>query len=152
MTHVIDLYEPGDDREPDEDERWAPGVVPVDLDEVEQRLERLKLPSVEGWTVNRLVVTGEDLEVLSDLLSHDIQNLIAEVREGRQRIAEWEALPAREEWAVTARRDVEPSKTMPLICKTPESLDNALKVSGGVAWVRRLSVHPWEPIDDEAPF
>ena len=74
-----------------------------------------------------------------------VEALLADVRYLR-------GLETREEWAITARHDVEPSASMPLICKTPEALDSALKVSGGVAWARQVTVHPWQPVSDKSPF
>ena len=136
MTDVSDLYEPGDDREPDEPEQEPP----LDLDAVEESI--------------RIYYSGSDDDSgkAAEELVTVVAGLATELREARQRIAEFEALPTREEWAVTGRRDIAPSKSMPLLCESADSAAKAVKVSGGVLWVRRLTVHPWEPISPEAPF
>jgi hypothetical protein len=74
-----------------------------------------------------------------------VEALLADVRYLR-------GLEIREEWAITGRREVTPSRLMPLLCESADSAARAVKVSGGVLWVRRLTVHPWEPIADESPF
>lgn len=152
MTHVDDLHE-GDDREPDEDERWAPGVVPVNLDEVEQRLERLSfLAPPLGIVATRAELDGtEDLADLRDLIGHDVPGLVADLRHARQRIAEWEALETREEWATTPDQKIAPNKNVPYRVTPHHALKEAQKGQRQV-WRRMLSVHPWEPIDADAPF
>lgn len=146
MTYVDDLYEPADrgPGEPDPEPTYT-------LDQIQGALTAYLRGQDPRGNLDAFERSDAD-QAESFLLDTAVPLMLAELREARRRIAEWEALEKREEWAVTARRDVEPSKTMPLICETQQSLDNALKVSGGVAWVRRLTVHPWEPVDSEAPF
>lgn len=138
MTHVDDLYEPGDDREPCEPDPEPP----LSLEEIE---------AAHALTFDKS--SPEDpYPAIELLLERAVPQMLAELRAARERITEWEALEKREEWAVTARRDVAPSKSMPLIRRTAESAEQAVKVSGGVLWRRRLTVHPWEPIANEPPF
>jgi hypothetical protein len=153
MTHVDDLYEPGDDREPTEPDEFDD--QPVDLDEVEQRLERLKfLAPPFGMVATRAELNGtEDLHDLAALIGREAHGLIAEVREARRRIAEWEALEKREEWAVTPGRDSAPGDGVTVSCDV--QADHARWLArghGAQMWRRMLSVHPWEPIDDKGPF
>lgn len=151
MTHVDDLYE-GDDREPEEDERWAPGVVPVNLDEIEQRIERLGfLAPPVGLVATKAELNGtEDLADLRELIGHDVPGLIADLRAARQRIAEWEALEKREEWAVTFG-DEKPDAESAITNASAEMAAEYVR-QGGQLWRRALTVHPWEPIDEKAPF
>jgi hypothetical protein len=115
MAHVDDLYEPGDDREPDEPEREFLGL-------------------------EELIEAIDDPQALAT-----VEALVADVRYLR-------GLETREEWAVTARSDVVPSKWSPLLFKSAESAGRAVQVSGGVVWRRTLTVHSWEPIANEPPF
>lgn len=152
MTDVDDLHE-GDDREPEEDERWAPGVVPVNLDEIEQRIERLGfLAPPVGLVATKAEPSGtEDLADLRELIGHDVPGLIADLRAARERIAEFKALEKREEWAVTLGSALPPTGPIEDGDFSKAALDLARKHKGQ-AWRRTLTVHPWEPVDDEAPF
>ena len=114
MTDINDLYEPGDDREPEPDS---------DLLDPEELIDAIDDPQARAT----------------------VEALLADVRYLR-------GLETREEWAITGRRDIAPSKSMPLLCESADSAAKAVKVSGGVLWRRRLTVHPWEPIVDESPF
>lgn len=155
MTHVDDLHEPGDDREPTEptepDEFDEP---PVDLEEVEQRLERLKfLAQPFGMVATRAELNGtEDLHDLAALIGQEVHGLIAEVREARRRIAEWEALEKREEWTVTGGFDFPAEPRGPSIAPPEAALGYARRHEDAQAWRRTLTVHPWEPISPKAPF
>jgi hypothetical protein len=151
MTHVDDLYEPGDDREPEPCD-WYPAPEPVDLEEVEQRLERLKfLAPPFGMAATRAELNGtEDLHDLAALIGQEVHGLIAEVREARQRIAEWEALPTRERWTVTGGRDVQPGQAA-FEFATYDLADRQGNDAKQV-WRRMLSIHPWEPIDLDRPL
>lgn len=154
MTDINDLWEPGDDREPEPCE-WYPAPEPIDLEEVEQRLERLKfLAAPFGMVATRAELNGTaDLHDLAALIGQEVHGLIAEVREGRRRIAEWEALPTRERWTVTASSgekpapfaywwDSEADAKTALLCRD----------DGGQLWREVETVHPWEPISTEPPF
>jgi hypothetical protein len=154
VTHVDDLYEPGDDREPVEPDEYE--QQPVDLEEVEQRLERLKfLAPPFGMAATRAELNGtEDLHDLAALIGQEAHGLIAELREARERIAKWEALPTREEWAATRDRDASPRFAEGDVWYG-DSADDAATVAkrhGMHMWRQRLSVHPWEPISSRAPF
>lgn len=136
MTHVDDLYEPGDDREPAEPEQEPP----LDLEAIKDSI--------------RVYYAGSDddsLKAAEDLLMVS-SRLVAELREARQRIAEWEALPGREEFATTDQQTstIPPNKHHPYRVTAGEALKASEK--GRQGWVRRLTVHPWEPIDDKGPF
>lgn len=154
MTHLDDPYEPGDDREPEPCE-WYPAPEPVDLDAIEQRLERLKfLAPAFGIVATRAELNGtEDLHDLAALIGQEVHGLITEVREGRRRIAEFEALPKREEWTVTESGSRPPRSTD--LRFTP---DAALSLArrGKQMWrqtvVDHAVVRPWEPIELDAAF
>ncbi|MEV6035971.1 hypothetical protein AB0L65_32780 [Nonomuraea sp. NPDC052116] len=154
MTHVDDLYEPGDGREPGEPD--VSDEQPVNLDEVEQRLERLKfLAPPFGMVATRAELNGtEDLHDLAALIGQEVHGLIAEVRESRQRIAEWEALPTREEWTVTSGQS-RPPRSGDLRFTADAAMNFAAR-DGKQAWrqvvLDRAVVRPWEPIDEKAPF
>ncbi|MEV0382314.1 hypothetical protein [Nonomuraea sp. NPDC050643] len=150
MTYVDDLYEPND-REPDEDERWAPGVVPINLDDVEKRLARLEPLLPPSGLVRE--DDKQDMEDLRELIGHDVPGLIADLTAARERIAGFEALEKREEWAVTPSRDGTPDDGVGVSCN--DKADQAAwlaRVNGAQAWRRKFSVHPWEQIDTDAPF
>ncbi|TMR11062.1 pseudouridine-5'-phosphate glycosidase [Nonomuraea turkmeniaca] len=142
MTHATDLYEPGDDREPEPCE-WYPAPEPVDLDEVEAAREQALIEIDENGAV------GEENTEL--VLRQMLPRLLGELREARQRTAEWEALETREEWATTPHREIPPNKNVPFRVTPHHALKEAQKGQRQV-WRRMLSVHPWEPIDDAAPF
>ncbi|KAB8186948.1 hypothetical protein FH608_046520 [Nonomuraea phyllanthi] len=130
MTHVDDLHEPND-REPGEPEQEPP----LDLDDLEKLYDLSGEPgALPAW---------------AHVVYLNVPVLIAELREARRRIAEWEALPGREEFATTDQRDIPPNKHHPYRVTPGEALKAPEK--GRQAWVRRLTVHPWEPIDG-APF
>lgn len=151
MTHVDDLYE-ANDWEPDEDERWAPGVVPVDLEEVEKRIERLSfLVPPPGLKLTSVTLPGaEDLKDLRELVGHDAPGLLADLREARRRIAEFEALPTRERWTVTSGLDVPPRSVV--LEYADREAAGRYGNGGKQVWRRRLTVHPWEPVDSSPPF
>lgn len=150
MTDINDYSSPGDDREPVEPDEYD--EQPVDLDEVEQRLERLKfLAQPFGMVATRVELNGaEDLHDLAALVGQDVYGLIAEVREARRRIAEFEALPYREEFATTAQEQVPPNKHHPYRVTAGEALKAEQK--GRQGWARRLTIHPWELLSPKAPF
>ena len=152
MTHVSDLHE-GDDRDPGEPEQEPP----VDLEEVEQRLERLKfLAPPFGMVATRAELNGtEDLHDLAALIGHEVHGIIADLRAARERIAKWEALPTREEWTVTEDSSTPPAARHNLRFTADAALGFAAQ-RGEQAWrqvvIDRAVVHPWEPIDGKAPF
>jgi hypothetical protein len=139
MTHVDDLHEPGDDREPEPCD-WHPTPEPADLDEVE--------------SLHRAYLSGDDKVSLSAAvrLAALTGDLLAELREARQRIAEWEALPTREEWAGTVSRNEPPEPGKTVFYRDFETAEKDTAKNAAQLWRRMLSVHPWEPIDSEAPF
>ena len=139
MTHVDDLYEPGDDREPEPCE-WYPAPELVDLDEIEaaHAAHLAGDASAEGKEAATCVLDA-------------VPGLVAELREARQRIAEFEALPIREDWTVTPRRDVVPDPLMRTFDSGDLTAEAAAK-NGWQLWRQRSSVHPWEPIDIDRPF
>jgi hypothetical protein len=136
MTYVDDLFE-GNDRKPGDPEQEPP----IDLDEVEALL-RVYLSKEDGVGMSAAVR-------LADIAG----DMAAELREARQRIADWEALPTREEWTVTSSRSRPPRST-----DLRFTADAAMSLArdGKQAWrqvvVDHAVVHPWEPIDAEAPF
>ncbi|MFG1683574.1 hypothetical protein ACGFNP_25620 [Nonomuraea sp. NPDC049269] len=99
MTHVDDLYEQGDDREPAEPAQEPP----LDLDAIEDSIRTYYAGS------------DDDSAKAAEDLATVMSSLVAELREARQRIAEFEALPTRENWTVTPRRDVTPAQLDPLM-------------------------------------
>lgn len=134
MTHVDDLYEPGDDREPGE-----PDVEPsLDLDAVEESI--------------RVYYGGSDDDSgkAAEELLMVVSRMAAELREARERIAEWEALEKREEWAVTGGPDFPPAPGA--FAYGAYEAANRYGNDSKQMWRRRLTVHPWEPIVDESPF
>lgn len=141
MTHVDDLHEPGDDREPEPCE-WYPAPEPVDLDDLAKLLDLASQPGgLPAW---------------GQMVYLQVPGLIAELREARQRIAEWEALPTREEWAVT-ENDSTPPRAETVSYFTAEGAMRAAAKHGVQAWrqivtTKPVVVRPWEPIDGKAPF
>jgi hypothetical protein len=152
MTYVDDLHEAGD-REPEPCE-WYPAPEPVDVDEVEQRLNQLKPLGalIESSPITHVILSdAEDVTALCGLVGHDVPALVAELIAARERIAEWEALETREEWAVTKSCDVSPP---PHAYHYPRG-DAAIRAAerhGHQAWRRALIVHPWQPIDSQPPL
>ncbi|MFC4006546.1 hypothetical protein ACFOY2_04895 [Nonomuraea purpurea] len=141
MTHVDDLYEPGDDREPEPCE-WYPAPEPVDLEEVEELVAKRDVVHAD---------VKEQRETERRLLDELLPAMADELAEARQRIAEFEALEKREEWAVTVGGAVPPTGPIQDGEYGEAALDLARKHKGQ-AWRRFLTVHPWEPISPEAPF
>ena len=147
MTYIDDLHGPGDDgdwtldelaeREPGEPEQESP----LDLDEVEGLHRAYLSDGGEGAVLSAAVRLAE--------LAPD---LIAELREACQRIAAFEALPTREEWAGTVSRNEPPQPGKTVFYRDVETAEKDTAKNAAQLWRRILSVHPWEPIDDEAPF
>ncbi|TMS00122.1 hypothetical protein [Nonomuraea basaltis] len=135
MTHVDDYDEPGDDREPGEPEQEPP----ISTEELAALLRRVQ-------SVGRSSMWAG---VLFDRMPELVDELIA----ARQRIAEWEALPTREEWTVTGGPNfpVEPGE--PTIAPGEQAVvEYARRHETAQLWRRMLSVHPWEPLDEASPF
>lgn len=156
MTDIDDFSSPHDEADERRAEEPPDGYYdtrPVDLEEVEQRLERLKfLAPPFGVVATRAELNGtEDLNDLAALIGQEVHGMLAELREARQRIAEWEALEKREEWAVTLGGAVPPIGPIQDGEYVEAALDLARKHKGQ-AWRRLLTVHPWEPIAADAPF
>jgi hypothetical protein len=132
MTDIEDLYE-ANDREPEANES---GQQPLDLDDLQKLYDLAREPgALPSW---------------GQMVYMCVPDLIAELREARERIAEFEALPTRERWTVTGARDVPPKAgafEFPTYKAADRYGDDAKQL-----WRRMLSLHPWEPIDSEAPF
>lgn len=136
MTHVDDLYEPGDDREPEPDER---DKQPLDLEDLQKLYD--------------LAAESGGLPAWGQIVYLRVPDLIAELREARQRIAGWEALPTREEWTVTGGPNFPAEPGEPTIAPGEQAVvEYARRHETAQLWRRMLSVHPWEPIADKAPF
>lgn len=133
MTHVDDLYE-FNDREPGEPEQEPP----LDLDALQSLLELAAGP-------NALPAWGQ-------MVYLQVPDLIAELREARRRIAEFEALQTREEWAGTVSRNEPPEPGKTVFYRDAETAEKDTAKNAAQLWRRMLSVHPWEPIDSEPPF
>lgn len=142
MTRVDDLSGPGDDRDWTLDElaeRQIPEQEPpLDLDEIENAYKLADVTQVMGPH--------------TQMAFSAVPDLIAELRETRQRIAEWEALPTREEWAGTVSRNEAPEPGKAVFYRDAETAEKDTAQNAAQLWRRMLSVHPWEPIDSEAPF
>jgi hypothetical protein len=148
MTHVDDLYEPGDDREPDEPEQ-----EPIfSLDQIEGALAAYRRGQDPREGLDPHERSHAD-QAESFLLDTAVPQMLAELRGARQRIAEFEALPTREEWVVTPGRDSAPGDGVTISCDVQADHAKWLARSKDAQmWRRMLSVHPWEPIANEAPF
>lgn len=136
MTDINDFGEPlGYDGDPDPED-YQP--APVDLDALDEAA-CIALNSGDEAAKSKAAA----------LVLQEAHRLIAECRAARERIAEWEALETHEMWAVTVNVDMPPG---PSACEyaTPE-LAESLGI-GEQMWRRALSVHPWEPVADTAPF
>jgi hypothetical protein len=134
MTYVHDLHE-ADDQRPGEPEQEPL----IDLDEVETAYNLADVTRVMGPH--------------TQMAFSAVPVLVRELREARQRIAEWEALEKREEWVVTPNRDSVPCDGTTISCADQAAHAEWLaRTRGAQMWRRMLSVHPWEPIDSEAPF
>lgn len=133
MTDINDLYEPGDDREPCEPEQEPP-ISSEELTALLRRVQRVGRSSM--WT---------------DVLLDRMPELVAELIAARERIAGFEALETREEWAVTKSCEVSPP---PHAYRYPggDAAVRDAKRHGRQAWRRALAVHSWEPIANEPPF
>jgi hypothetical protein len=146
MTHVDDLYEPGDNREPDEPEQ-----EPIfSLDQIEGALAAYLRGQDPREGLDPHERSDAD-QAESFLLDTAVPQMLAELREARQRIAEFEALPTSERWTVTTSRDDRPG---PFAYWYSSADDAAVAAAehGGQVWRERTVVHPWEPIDLNAPF
>lgn len=84
MTHISAV--PDQDVYIDPNQDPLPGLADVDLDAIQQRMDRLRfLGPFGGLKVTRVELTGaDDLEALRTLLGRDLPALIAEAREARK--------------------------------------------------------------------
>ncbi|WP_433520072.1 hypothetical protein ACQP2T_63770 (plasmid) [Nonomuraea sp. CA-143628] len=160
MTHADDLYEPGDDRDWTLDElaEREPGEPdqepPLNLDQIEGALAAYRRGQDPREGLDPVEASDAD-QAESFLLDEAVPQLLARLREALQRIAEWEALPTREEWTVT-----DDSSTPPTSNHFPYTANAAMAIAardGRQAWRRTVMthpavLHPWEPIANEAPF
>ena len=139
MTDIDDLYEPADDREPEPCD-WYPAPEPVDLDDLQKLYDLAEadnaLPSWRSAVYLR------------------VPELIAELREARQRIAAFEALEKREDWTVTPSRDDVPTSNDPLksMFSRGDLAEETARRNGWQLWRQRSLARPWEPIDSDPPF
>ena len=154
MTHVDDLYEPGDDREPEPDE---PEQEPIfSLDQIEGALAAYLRGQDPREGLDPHERSDAD-QAESFLLDTAVPQMLAELRAARERIAEFEALPTREEWAVTDNDSTPPRAEIGGYYFTPEGAMRLAAEHGVQAWRRVVTtgpvvVHPWEPIADKSPF
>ncbi|GAA2861063.1 hypothetical protein [Nonomuraea rubra] len=136
MTHMDDLSSPND-REPGEPEE-PEQAPPLDLDALEKLLD--------------LAAGPDALPAWGQMVYIQVPDLIAELRAARQRIAEWEALEKREEWAVTGGPNFPAEPSGPPISPDKGVIAYVNRHAAAQLWRRMLSVHAWEPVDSEAPF
>ena len=141
MTHVDDLYEPND-RGPEPDVEHP---EPVNLDEVAELLQK-----AENATVR-----DEQEEAERELIEKAVPQMIDEIGDLRLRIAEFEALPTREDWTVTDGPSVTPGAGG--LLHTPDAALSIAARDGKQAWRRIVTHQPvvvrdWEPIELDAPF
>ena len=135
MSHVEDLYEPND-RKPDEPKQEAR----IDLDAVEESI--------------RVYYSGSDDEsskAAEDLLTVAAP-LVTELREARERIAAFEALPTREEWVVTGGPDFPTEPGGPPVWPDAGVIAYVARHATAQLWRRLLTVRPYEPVDERGPF
>jgi hypothetical protein len=77
-----------------------------------------------------------------------IPDLIAEVERLREELAYWRGLPLREEYAVTdGSAPTEDGRRYPR-----EEAESAVEVLGSTAWMRSVTVHPWQGLAAGPPF
>lgn len=132
MTDVSDWNRLDDDREPDAPEEYE---EPLDLDELVATLADAK---------NDL---GELGPATAEVLAA-VPDLIDELRKAREQLAYWRALPLREEYAVTdGFAPTEDGRRYPR-----EAAESAAEVLGSTAWVRSVTVHPWQDLAAGPPF
>lgn len=134
MTDVNDLYEVND-REPGEPEqRFA-----LDLDAVEESI--------------RAYYAGSDDE--SSKAAEDLVTvaapLVTELREARERIAEFEALEQRIEIMSASDHPDKAGLVIPYQSYV-KAAEHADKTPGFRVFQRFHSLHPWQEIDPKAPF
>lgn len=144
-----DLTDIDDDREPvPADEPHD--VAPVDLDEVEQRAERLRFLYPPGLVVKDITLTSEqDLAALRQLIGHDVPGLIADLREARTELKRLRANPGAQ-YAITDGAEPETAA----IPATFEQLNEALARPDldKAFWVRDVYAQPWTRLSTEPPF
>lgn len=129
------------EREPAEPEQEPP----LDLDAIEDSIRTYYAGSDDDSAK-----AAEDLVTV-------MSGLVAELRAARQRIAALEALPTREEWAVTDNDSTPPRAALGGYHLTPEVAMRMAAEHGVQAWRRVVTtkpvvVHPWEPIANKSPF
>ncbi|MFI7448160.1 hypothetical protein ACIBQX_11735 [Nonomuraea sp. NPDC049714] len=134
MTHVDDLYE-ANDREPDEPEQEPP----LDLDAVEESIRVYYGGSDDD--------SGKAAEELVTVVSR----MATELREARERIAEFEALETRMEIVVASGHPDKAGLIIPFQSAS-KALDHADKTPGCKVFYRLHVLQPWLEIDPEAPF
>jgi hypothetical protein len=135
MSHVEDLHEPND-REPGEPKQEAR----IDLDAVEESI--------------RVYYSGSDDESskAAEGLLTVAAPLVTELREARERIAAFEALPTREEWVVTGGPDFPAEPGGPPVWPDAGVVAYVKRHATAQLWRRLLTVRPYEPVDERGPF
>lgn len=148
MADIDDLYEPGDDREPAEPEQ-----EPIfSLDQIEGALAAYRRGQDPREGLDPHERSDAD-QAESFLLDTAVPQMLAELRAARERIAEFEALPTREEWTVTESASRPPMSTDRSVWGgTAEMVADYAAKHGAQMWRRMVSEHPAEPIDLDAPF
>ena len=141
MTDIDDLYEPAD-RDPEPCD-WYPAPEPVDLEEVAELIAKRNVVHAD---------VDEQRETERRLLDEVLPAMADELAEARERIAEWEALPTREEWVVAGGPSFPDEPTSPPVSPDPTVIAYVGRHETARLWRRMLSVHPLQEIDPKAPF
>lgn len=128
MTDVNDWSEPGDDREPDPPEEHEP----LDLDELAATL------------TDALGDPGELGQATAEVLDA-VPHLLARLRAAEAKVARWEGLDHRTEYAV------QPPDGGRVVFHSASAAQKAAPKLGGEAQARTVFYHPWVGIQDP-PF
>lgn len=129
MTDIDDLYEPGDDREPE-----PPEPEPYTPEEIEAALEAVT------WT-------GTDADL--SLLLEAVPQLLAQLKAAEAELEEWRGMEVRHEFLLAAP----PGQVGWVTAATREQADRALMDPAyyGTPWGRSVYTTPWRP-HEAAPF
>lgn len=153
MTDIDDFGGHYDDADMARAEELPDGFYeqqPVDLEEVEQRLERLEpLLPPPG------LVREDDKQWLVDLremICHDVPGLVADLRAARQRIADWEALEKRIEVVSASGDDPDKAGLVIAFQSLVKASEHADKTPGFNVFTRIHTLQLWQRLDKNAPF
>ncbi|HEY9370984.1 hypothetical protein [Streptomyces sp.] len=139
MTDVNGLYEVND-REPDEPEQ-----EPVyRLDQIAGALAAYQRGRDPRENLDDFERSDAD-QAESFLLDVAVPQMLAQLRE-------WEALPTREEWAVTGGPNFPDVPGGPSIWPDAGVIAYVKRHAAARLWRRMLSVHAYEPISPDGPF